>query len=51
MANPSIKAAFERFWQHVIVKLSKKPDIYYGTSLDDAPTDVPNGTIFILYKE
>ena len=51
MANPSIKAAFERLWQHIIVKLTHKPDIYYGTSLDDAPTDVPDGTLFILYSE
>lgn len=51
MANPSILAAFERLWQHIIVKLANKPDIYYGTSLDEAPTDVPNGTLFILYTE
>ena len=41
----------EQISQDIATKLNNKPDIYYGVDLDDAPTDVPNGTVFILIVE
>lgn len=30
MANTSIRAAFERMWQHIVVALSSKSDANHG---------------------
>ena len=50
MANASILAAFERMWQHVVIALSSKPDVYSGTT---APSNSvgKDGDIYIMYSE
>lgn len=55
MANQSIKAAFERFWHHVIVKLSDyATKEYVGTKIteyDEATTNVSYGEAQSLTDE
>lgn len=38
MANQSIKAAFERFWAHVVIALSDKVDLTSTQTVDGVKT-------------
>jgi hypothetical protein len=49
MANASIFAAFERMWQHILLKFEgKEPKIYKQS---DEPVDAPDGSLWIDLDE
>lgn len=57
MANASLKAAFERMWQHILIKIETElsehasegsyliENVDYGTEL---PAEAPKGKVFFL---
>lgn len=49
MKNASILAAFERMWQHVILALNSKAEVYSGTTVPSNSLG-KDGDIYIMYS-
>lgn len=56
MTNQSIKAAFERMWQHTVAALNNKSDKFYVDELaselkiykqPEEPVDAPEGALWV----
>ena len=53
MANQSIKAALERMWQHINIKLNQKAPAYTcgTTDLTEGTSELETGKLYFVYEE